>query len=143
MKNIFFSKNLAFLRKAKGVNQKIIGDLVGKKISAVSGWEIGQSQPSINDLVAIADYFNIPPGDLISIDLEEKSSGSPEYLKIILERLNNQSNNVEVIQTLRDVSKLLEELSIKIEDTSIKIWNSAMALEEKAGIEAPKDDDIF
>jgi transcriptional regulator with XRE-family HTH domain len=145
MNNIFFPKNLSFLRRAKGLNQNTIGELVGKKLAAVSSWEKGASQPSINDLVKISEYFNITPGDMISIDLEDKSHGSPEYLRLVLERLNKDANNTQAIDTLYEVSSMLENLSIEISETSYKIRNAAKALEEKAGTNSTSNDndDIF
>lgn len=143
MQEIFLGKNLQFLRKSHGLSQDELSELLNKNRATISAYERNKIQPPLSDIWILATRFRISIGDFIAVDLEEKSHGSPEYLKTILERLNNESHNVEVIQTLKDVSRLLEELAGKINETSNKVWQSAKALEEKAGIESPKEVEVF
>jgi transcriptional regulator with XRE-family HTH domain len=62
---IYLHENLKTFRLVRGENQSIIGDLVGKKYTAVSSWENGLSSPSLEDTVKIADHFGVYVGDFI------------------------------------------------------------------------------
>ena len=47
------------LRKSRGISQvKLAMDLNANQ-NTISRYENGQREPSINDLISIADYFNI------------------------------------------------------------------------------------
>jgi transcriptional regulator with XRE-family HTH domain len=143
MEKNFVGKNLQFLRKVSKTSQEDLGALLGKKRATISAYELNKIQPTISDVVALAYYFKVPVEDFIIIDLEEESLGSPEYLRVLIENLNRKANNTEVIETLLDVSRLLEDLSIKIAETSEKIRGSARALDEKNKSEPSSDKDAF
>lgn len=59
MKNINISKNIADLRKKKGLTQEQLAAALNISSQAVSKWETGISQPDIQTLPLIADYFRV------------------------------------------------------------------------------------
>ena len=54
-----FSENLKILRKSTGVHQGTLAEAIDVSIKTVSHWETGYSEPSISQLIAIADFFDI------------------------------------------------------------------------------------
>lgn len=63
-------KNLYFLRKRMGKNQAEMGAFMGKGGNTIGNWENGMSQPNINEIVALADYFGVTLQDMVLTDLE-------------------------------------------------------------------------
>ena len=59
-------KNIALLRKAKGLTQAELGDLLGVSNQAVSKWESEMTMPDVMLLPKIADVFSCSIDDLFS-----------------------------------------------------------------------------
>lgn len=59
MKNMNISKNIAELRKKKGLTQEQLAAALNISPQAVSKWETGISQPDTQTLPLIADYFRV------------------------------------------------------------------------------------
>ena len=68
-----FARNLRFLRKQRGLNQEHISLLFNKRGNTVGNWENSKSEPSIGELVKLADYFKVGLQDLLHADLQKKS----------------------------------------------------------------------
>ena len=69
---ILFGKNLRYLRKKEGYDQKTIGDLIGVQTPTVSKYESGMVQPSLGGMVNLAEFFGISTDDLLKKDLEKE-----------------------------------------------------------------------
>jgi DNA-binding response OmpR family regulator len=54
-----FCERLRFLREKSGKSQTDLGNYLGVKRTAVSNYESGYTEPDIEKLLKIADYFNI------------------------------------------------------------------------------------
>jgi transcriptional regulator with XRE-family HTH domain len=54
-----FSERLVELRTSRSLTQDDIGNLVGKTRMAISGWENGRGFPGEEELITLADYFNV------------------------------------------------------------------------------------
>jgi transcriptional regulator with XRE-family HTH domain len=81
MAAIYFKQNLKFLRKENNKSQADIGLQVNKRSTAISSWENGLSEPSLEDLQIVSDYFGIYIGDLIGMDMADvhlKAKGGQE-----------------------------------------------------------------
>ncbi len=59
------SKNLKFLRKEKGIGQDALAKELNTSVKTVSHWETGYSQPSIEQLIRLADFFDISIDELV------------------------------------------------------------------------------
>ena len=59
MKSINLAKNIADLRKQKGVTQEQLASALSISSQAISKWETGTSQPDSQTLPLIADYFGV------------------------------------------------------------------------------------
>jgi DNA-binding response OmpR family regulator len=54
-----FSQRLKELRELKNMNQEDLAEKLGLKRGAISKYELGKSEPSINNLIQIADLFKV------------------------------------------------------------------------------------
>ena len=67
--NNFFSKNLSYLRKEKGMTQTELANRVNVDQTTIGRWEDGNREPTIGNVVNISNVFNIPVTDLLDKDL--------------------------------------------------------------------------
>lgn len=58
MKNTF-AENLKAMRKEEKLSQSEIADAVGTTQKSVSKWENKKTEPSIDDLWKLADFFGV------------------------------------------------------------------------------------
>ena len=65
-------KNLKKLRKQKGISQQALADAVGVSQQAVNKYENQNSEPGIDTLIAMANYFDTSVDHLIGKS-EEKN----------------------------------------------------------------------
>jgi transcriptional regulator with XRE-family HTH domain len=68
-----FARNLRFLRKQRGLNQGEISLLFNKRGNTVGNWENSKSEPSIGELVKLADYLKVGLHDLLHTDLQKEA----------------------------------------------------------------------
>lgn len=54
-----FGDNIKRLRKNKGLKQQEIAELLGVKRNTYSDWENGKREPSFENLVKLADLFDV------------------------------------------------------------------------------------
>ncbi len=65
-----FQEQLQTLRKAKGLSQEKLAEVLGISRQAVAKWEVGQSYPDIARLIVLSDYFKVSIDKLVN-DYEE------------------------------------------------------------------------
>lgn len=73
-----FARNLRFLRKQRGLNQDEISLLFNKGANTVGNWENSKSEPSIGELVKLADYFKVGLQELLHTDLQKQTLNAIE-----------------------------------------------------------------
>ena len=66
---MFFSSNIKFLRKRRGVTQDDVANALEMKRSTLSGYENSIAQPGMEALVSFSNYYKIAIDTLIRIDL--------------------------------------------------------------------------
>lgn len=54
-----FSQKLVQARKDAGYTQNTVAELIGIKRSTLAGYEIGRTQPDIETLGKLADFYNV------------------------------------------------------------------------------------
>ncbi|QTX33242.1 helix-turn-helix transcriptional regulator [Aminithiophilus ramosus] len=54
-----FSERLKSLRKARGVTQKALAASLGLSERHYQGIEYGETKPGFDNLIALADYFDV------------------------------------------------------------------------------------
>lgn len=60
-----FADNLKYLRKNFNLNQGALAEALNVSVKTVSHWETSYTEPSISQLIAIADFFQISLDDLV------------------------------------------------------------------------------
>ncbi|HEX9513456.1 MAG TPA: helix-turn-helix domain-containing protein [Puia sp.] len=65
----FLGKNIRYLRKQFPVTQSQLASLIGKGQTTIGNWENGISEPSIEELLILSNYFDISLDVLIKVDL--------------------------------------------------------------------------
>ena len=105
--NIFFGKNLKYLRKKRGITQQEIADLIGRKsTSSVSDWEAGRTTPNAGNISKIASYFGLRIDAMMENDLEKGISNPTNIIEI------KQTHNIPVIGTITCGEPILAQENI-------------------------------
>ena len=90
-----FNNKLYDLRKQKGFSQEELANRLNVSRQTVSKWEVGDSTPDLEKLVAISDLFEISQDELVldkaAVSSEETSSKS-EVLSELKEKLLTDEN---------------------------------------------------
>ena len=60
-----FKENLKFFRKTKGIGQFELAQVLSISTKTVSHWETGYTEPSIAQLIALADFFDVTIDELV------------------------------------------------------------------------------
>src|ERR1700730_2382232 len=66
---IFFGKNIRYIRKQLSKTQSEVASLLKKGQTTVGNWENGISEPNLEELIVLSNYFDIPLDILIKVDL--------------------------------------------------------------------------
>ena len=53
------AKRIVLLRKAKGLSQEALAEVLGVSRQAVSKWESGQSLPDLDKVIVLSTYFEV------------------------------------------------------------------------------------
>lgn len=61
---MIFSENLKNLRRENGIGQRELAKAVFTTVKTVSHWETGYTEPSIKQLIMLADFFEISLDEL-------------------------------------------------------------------------------
>lgn len=79
----FFSTNLKYLRLKNGIEQQELAEKLGRRSgSTISDWERGKVIPQANVLNQLSTIFNVSLTDLMTIDLTNQTSSSPNILEV-------------------------------------------------------------
>lgn len=65
----FFGKNIKKIRSVKNLSQQAFADLFGLKRATLGAYEEGRSEPKIETIIKVANYFSISIDDLLTRDL--------------------------------------------------------------------------
>ena len=78
-----FAFNLKHIRQEKGLTQEQLGKLMNKDYSTIGKWENGSRSPIMEDVLKLADIFNVDIKDLIDKDYNEDSNKTFNKLDIL------------------------------------------------------------
>lgn len=60
-----FSESLKNLRKLQNLDQEKLGQILSVSSKTISHWETGYTEPSINQLIMLADFFDVTIDELV------------------------------------------------------------------------------
>lgn len=102
-------ERLKMLRSARGVLQKDIAALLGIDRTTYVKYEKGVSEPSIETLLKLADYFGVSVDFLLGREDEDT--------KKEIAALSDDDLNLEIIKLLTELSPETREMALKILQT--------------------------
>ncbi len=65
-----YSKNIRFLRKSAKLSQEELAEILGVKRHTICDWETERTEPSISQLKAVAEAFNVSINHIIGVEKE-------------------------------------------------------------------------
>lgn len=74
MASNYFPQNFRHLLKSNRITQDRLGEIIGKKRSVIGSYTRGEAEPSLENLIRIADFFGCTLCQLVEEDL---SAGVP------------------------------------------------------------------
>lgn len=60
-----FKENLKLLRTEQKITQQQLADLLNFSYKTLSHWETGYTEPSLDQLILVADYFRVSTDELL------------------------------------------------------------------------------
>ncbi|MBS1662027.1 MAG: helix-turn-helix transcriptional regulator [Bacteroidetes bacterium] len=118
----FLGKNLRYLRKQSSKTQSEIASLIKKGQTTVGNWENGISEPNLEELLVISNYFDIPLDTLLKVDLSEVnvyqrqgSSGAASYDHSETEALQVREDKLSyVLQEIKSIREEMERIHARL-----------------------------
>ncbi len=111
----FLGKNLRYLRKQSSKTQSEIAALINKGQTTVGNWENGISEPNLDELIVISNYFDISLDILLKNDLSslhhsqrQGSNGivpydhTPDETSVVRDRDEKLSYALQEIRMLKE-----------------------------------------
>ena len=106
------SKKIAALRKAKGISQEELADVLLTSRQAISKWERGESYPDIDRLKDLAIYFNVSIDYLLDYDVQSVSINS--FIDRLAKGIQTRTFNIPVEEIRVVVSKNINNFDLLI-----------------------------
>ena len=117
---MYLNTNLSFLRKNKALTQLEIAREIGLSQKVVSAYERGDREPSLKNLIKIAEYFSVSIDDMLLKDLRPQGSMLARNLKYLR---NKEHFSQEDMAKLLKVSK--SNMS-KYESSTVELSNQGL-----------------
>lgn len=95
------SVNIRNLRKARGLTQEQLAEILGVTVGAVSKWESGSTTPDLMLILAMADFFELSVDVLLGYELRSHSLGDS------VRRIKEQTNKKAYEEGVREAEKAL------------------------------------
>ena len=76
-----FNNKLYELRKQKGFSQEELANRLNVSRQTISKWEVGESTPDMENLVAISELFEISLDELVLNKVPEEADTSAQFVK--------------------------------------------------------------
>lgn len=115
----FLGKNLRHLRKQTSKTQSEIASLIQKGQTTIGNWENGISEPNLNELLIISNYFDIPVDKLLKTDLSEDQAASKAgmghpydhsnvELSVVMEK--GEENLAFLLREIKDIRSEMQQI---------------------------------
>ena len=121
----FLGKNLRHLRKQSSRTQSEIASLIQKGQTTIGNWENGISEPSLNELMIISNYFDIPLDTLLKVDLAETHAQTIQRQGGVSRPYSHRDKELPVVEepanNLAFVLKEIKEMHLKIEQLNARL----------------------
>ena len=113
-----FARNFKHLRIQNGKTQEELGKALNKDYSTIGKWELGQRSPTMEDVIKIADYFNISLQELVSGNVNDSKNElkHAKFKKILKDKgLMDENDNIdeENFNKLIKIADMMKEMNDK------------------------------
>ena len=103
-----FNNKLYELRKQKGLSQEELANRLNVSRQTISKWEVGESSPDLEKLVAISELFDISLDELVLDKVVKKEETSEQIVKSdlysdIKEHVLTEDNKIKAKKGLKIV----------------------------------------
>jgi len=107
----YFSTNIKHLRKKRGIRQADMPNLIGIARTTWSSYEIGASEPNIDNILRISHFFRISTTDLLEVDLTTTDAEftSEVPLHVSLPSAENMSGVAELDAFITEILKAKQQ----------------------------------
>ena len=99
-----FNNRLYELRKRKGLSQEELANKLNVSRQTVSKWELGDTTPDMEKLVAISDLFEVTLDELVTgkvIESHSDSKETSEVLQVVEEKVLTEENKKKAKKWLK------------------------------------------
>ena len=98
-----FNNRLYQLRKQKGLSQEELANRLNVSRQTVSKWEVGDSTPDMEKLIAMSDLFGVSLDNLVMEKKEGQTpaAGKSEFTAVISEKVLTDTNKKKAISVLK------------------------------------------
>ena len=114
-----FMENLTWLRKINRLTQEQLALKVGVSRESIAKWETKRVEPTIKNLVKLAEVFNVSVDKLLGVKIEDNQTAIGMF-ELLEEYLDDQCDNISFLesdyragydQALEDVSEFVSDLA--------------------------------
>jgi len=137
MRENYFKENLKDLRRIRNVKQIELAQAIGATRSAISYYESGKSEPTLNIIVSISEFFNISVDELLK-DHNNNFENEKEELKHVIFVAETMLENkyIDGLYELRDtyiekLKRLKNIVDVEIPDRINEINKIIEYIEDK------------
>ncbi|GAA0086678.1 helix-turn-helix domain-containing protein [Clostridium sp. MB05] len=102
-----FSNKLYSLRKQKGLSQDELGSKLNVSRQTISKWELGETTPELEKLIAVGDFFQISLDELVMDAKERESTKIDSSRKSNLETIIDSIDREKVKISTKKISKVV------------------------------------
>ena len=102
-----FNNRLYQLRKQKGFSQEELANRLNVSRQTVSKWEVGDSTPDMEKLIAISDLFDVSLDNLVmgkEDDAQPPTSAKSEFATVLNEKVLTQKNKKKAKKILKIIA---------------------------------------
>ena len=113
----YLGKNIRHLRKQLSKTQSEIASLIKKGQTTVGNWENGISEPNLEELLILSNFFDMPLDTLIRIDLAETNAPHRNSTGLHFDHMPEPTALVREDQlnyVLQEIKSLREEMERRL-----------------------------
>jgi transcriptional regulator with XRE-family HTH domain len=116
----FLGKNLRYLRKQFDETQVGLAQIMGKGQTTIGNWENGVSEPNLDELLVISNYFDTPIDVLLKVDLAQTNWRAEKKTGYDLEKKEEtmvkeeDANLSYVLHALQRMQEEIDRINMKI-----------------------------
>ena len=124
----FLGKNIRHLRKQFAQTQSELADMMKKGQTTIGNWENGVSEPNVEELLRLSNYFATPIDLLVKVDLSltnwevgkaagnDTADGVKEYdHEAIADAVVKEPEEAPITYILRRLDKMQEQINVLCE----------------------------